>query len=229
MTATTIPAVAESVDSQVAEAARQFLRGQAVRANLLNPRIEAKVVTGKRPALVCQQPVSVEPIDTRHPGRMRFAASCSGTGRERREFVVHAAVSADVLVAATATPAGRSISADDLMLERRDISAISDAISELPAVVGQSSRRSLRAGQVVQRQMLVAPIRVRRGDTVHIVARSGPVEVTSTGEALESGRADDMVRVRNATTGKVIRVRVTAGGTVEPVDMPMAMPFQSSD
>lgn len=229
--AAALPATAQqSVSSQVAQAARQFLGEQAARAGWLNPQIETSVLPGNsRAALACRQPLRVVPVDTRQPSRMRFAASCPGTDAEPREFVVHAEISAEVLVTTVALPANRAIAAADLALERHDVVATPDALSDLTAVVGQSSRRSLRAGQVVLRQMLVMPVLVKRGEAVRIVARSGPVEVTSTGEALEAGRGEDTVRVRNAATGRVIRARVTASGTVEPIDLPQSMPPQSPD
>ncbi|HEX6734003.1 MAG TPA: flagellar basal body P-ring formation chaperone FlgA [Azonexus sp.] len=224
-----LPAAAASVDSQVALAAKQFLNEQAARAGWLDPQIETNVLPGNRSALACRQPVKVVAVDTRYPGRMRFAASCPGTDAERREFVVRGEISAEVLVATAALPANRPIAAADLALERRDVAATPDALSDASVVVGQSSRRSLRAGQVLLKSMLVAPVLVKRGEAVRIVARTGPVEVTSVGEALEAGRGDDTVRVRNSTTGKVIRARVTASGTVEPVDLPQAMPSQFPD
>lgn len=229
LAATALPVAAEPVDSRVAQAARQFLGEQAARAGLLNPVIETSVQAGNRPPLSCRQPLSVEPVDTRYPGRMRFTAVCPGAEGWRQEFVVRAEVTAEVLVAATALPSGRPIAASDLAIERRDIGSTPDALSDLPAVVGQSSRRSLRPGQIVQKQMLVAPVLVRRGDTVRIIARTGPVEVTTAGEALEAGHGDDAIRVRNIATGKVIRARVTASGTVETVDLPMSMPSQLPD
>lgn len=228
LAASALPVIAEPADSRVAQAARQFLLEQAAHAGWRNPVVEVSVV-GERPPLACPRPVNVEPLDTRHPGRMRFAAQCPGLERGRQSFVVRGEISAEVLIAAAALPAGRSIAAADLALERRDITAVADALSEPAAAVGQASRRSLRQGQIVQRQMLVAPILVRRGDTVHVLARSGPVEVSTSGEALEAGRGDDTIRVRNAATGKVIRARVTASGAVEPVDLPIPMAPQFPD
>jgi flagella basal body P-ring formation protein FlgA len=216
-----LPAAAAPVDSLVAQAARQFLGEQAARAGLQNPVIEASVLPGKRPALNCRETPRVEPLDTRHASRMRFVAVCPEADGQRQEFVVSAEVTAEVLVAAVALPAGRAIAADDLALERRDVVTTPDALSDPAAAVGQSSRRALRPGQIVQKQMLASPLLVRRGDTVRIVARSGPVEVTSAGEALEAGRGNDAIRVRNAATGKVIRARITGSGAVEPVDLPM--------
>lgn len=222
------PLLAEPADARVAQAARKFLLDQAAHAGWRNPVVEVSVV-GERTPFACPRPANVEPLDTRYPGRMRFTAQCPGVEGGRQGFVVRGEISAEVLVTATALPAGRGIAAADLTLERRDVSGVPDALSEAAEVVGQSSRRSLRAGQIMQRQMLVAPVLVRRGATVHIVARSGPVEVTSAGEALEAGRAEEIIRVRNGATGKVIRVRITASGTVEPIDLPMPMAPQSPD
>jgi len=228
LTAGALPAIAEPADSLVAQAARQFLLDQAAHAGWQKPVVEVSVI-GERKSLACPRPVNVEPLDTRYPGRMRFAAHCPGAEGGRLNFVVRGEISAEILVTTTALSAGRGIAGADLTLERRDITTIPDALSEPAAVVGQSSRRSLRSGQIVQRQMLVAPMLVRRGDAVHVVARSGPVEVTTSGEALDAGRSDDIIRVRNTATGKVIRTRVRASGTVEPVDLPMLIPPQSPD
>lgn len=228
LAAVALPATAAAAEDRVAEEVRQILVDQARRTGLLNPVAEAAIV-GSRPALPCSRPLRVEPLDTRYPSRMRFASVCPGTEGGRQEFIARAELSAEVVVAATALPPGRPISPSDLALERRDIGATPDAFSDPEAAIGQTSRRSLRAGQVLQKPMLAAPLLVRRGDSVRILARSGPVEVSSAGEALEAGHGDDVIKVRNAGTGKVIRARVTASGTVEPVDMPMSMPPQSPD
>lgn len=176
--------------------------------------------------LPCRQP-SVEALDTRYPARMRFAVTCPGSTGGRQEVIVRAEISAEVLIATTSLASGHVLAAEDLASERRDVSNAQDALSELTAAVGQALKRSLRPGQVLQRQMLTAPLLVRRGDTVRIVARSGPVEVSNAGEALENGHGDDVIRVRNPATGRVIRVRVIDRGSVEPVDLP-TMPISQS-
>lgn len=226
LTALALPVAAAPAEDRITESARQILLEQANRAGLQNPQAEVAIV-GNRPALPCPRTVRVEPLDTRYPTRMRFVAACPGTEGGRQEFVARADLTAEVLVAATALPAGRPISAADLAVERRDVGTAPDALSDPEAVVGQTSRRSLRVGQVLQKPMLGAPLLVRRGDSVRILARTGPVEVSSAGEALEAGHGGDTIRVRNAATGRVIRARVTGSGTVEPADLPMAMPPQS--
>lgn len=222
-------AATEAPEARVLRAAREFLADQAARAGLAKPVVEVTMVTGSRGLPACRQPVAVAAVDTRYASRLRFAATCPGSDGARQEFILKARISAEVVVAAAAVPAGRVIADDELALERRDVSTVPDAISEIEAVAGLSSRRALRAGQMVQKPMLVAPVLVRRGEPVHIVVRSGPVEVSTAGEALETGRGEDTVRVRNVATGRVIRARVTGSATVEPLDVPITMPPQFRD
>jgi flagella basal body P-ring formation protein FlgA len=58
---------------------------------------------------------------------------------------------------------------------------------------------------------------VKRGDAVLMLARREGIEVSTAGEALDAGARGAMVRVRNATSGQVVRMRVAGQGTVEPV------------
>jgi flagella basal body P-ring formation protein FlgA len=45
------------------------------------------------------------------------------------------------------------------------------------------------------------------------------VEVSMAGEALDPGALGEVIRVRNATSGTVIRARVVDAGVVEPADI----------
>jgi flagella basal body P-ring formation protein FlgA len=133
-----------------------------------------------------------------------------------------------VLVAAVDMQANKPIAEADLTLDRRDISATPDAMSDVDAVAGMSSRRPLRSGDVLRKSALVAATLVKRGDAVRIVARSGQIEVTVAGEALESGGRDAIVKVRNTGNGNVIRARVVSEGTVQP-EVVVSTPAHSPD
>lgn len=217
------------VERQVIDAARGVLAEQARRAGVVEPLIEVASVRNARPNPPCAQPVVVEGVDTRHPSRLRFAAMCGGSDGWRQEFVLRASVSARVLVAVAELPAGRPIAAADLALERRDVSAMPDAISDPREAAGMSSRRPLHVGDVVRKGALAATLLVRRGQSVRIVAHSGPIEVSVDGEALEDGTRGAAVRVKNAGNGNVIRARVTAEATVEPEQASVSMPAYSAD
>jgi flagella basal body P-ring formation protein FlgA len=211
----------DGVLAQVQKAARAQLVRHAEGAGLNDPAFDVEVLRTGRPLAACSQPVRVEPADTRNPARMRFIAVCPEPGGWRYDFQTKNRITARVVVAANDLPAGKHLAADDLLLERHDISTIPDALSDLAAVAEMSARRSLRSGELLRQNMLTAPLLVKRGDPVRIVARRDQIEVSMAGEALDAGARGAMVRVRNAS-GNTIRARVTDQGQVEPADTPAA-------
>lgn len=218
----TAQAAEPALVAAIEQAARAQLERQAQASALAEPEFAITVVN-PRAAPRCRQPLAVEPVDTRSPARMRFAVSCKNTpgwrsGDWRYEYIVRARISAKVAVAAGPVAAGQLLTDDDLVIERRDISSLTDTIGAA-AAVGQASRRTLRAGAVLRQSQLAAPILVKRGDPVVMLARVEAIEVSTAGEALDSGAQGAVVRVRNVANGRVVRMRVTAAGTVEPVEV----------
>jgi len=118
-------------------------------------------------------------------------------------------------------PANTVLGESDVALERRDITNIADPVGVLANVVGQSSRRSLRAGDVLRVGSLAAPVVVKRGDGVVMVARQDGIEVSMAGEALDAGARGAVVRVKNSASGQVVRMRVVGAGAVQPLDLPL--------
>jgi flagella basal body P-ring formation protein FlgA len=212
----TANAGAGSVTGEVEQAARALLARQAESAGLVEPQFDVAVVAA-RPAPPCAQPVTVEALDTRQPARMRFAVRCPDAGGWRYEYVVRGRLSAMVAVAAAPVAANEPLTDGQVALERRDISAIADPISAPEQAVGQTSRRVLRTGDILRSSQLAAPVLVKRGDQVVMLARRDGIEVSTSGEALDGGSRGAIVRVRNSGSGQVVRMRVTGAGTVEPV------------
>jgi len=204
-------------DGELARGARAHLLEAAAAAGLEDVELTLRVADTNAPP--CNGPVEVVPLDTRYLSRMKFAARCAEAPQRPIRFVARAELAARVVVATARVPAGQPIAAGEVGLARHALRALDTATSDLEAVVGKSSRRALRAGQVVEPPWLTEPLLVHRGAEVSIVANNGGVSVTTTGEALAGGRAGDLIDVRNATTGRVIRARVAARDTVEPAEL----------
>jgi len=209
-------AAAPTLAGTLETAARAQLERQAEASGLDEPEFTISLVN-PRAAPACRQALTVEPVDTRSSGRMRFAVQCRDVPGWRYEYIVRAKISAKVAVTAGPVAAGQLLADEDIVYERRDISALSDTIGA-QAAVGQASKRSLRAGEVLRQSQLTAPILVKRGDPVVMLARIEAIEVSTAGEALDSGALGAVVRVRNVANGRVVRMRVTATGTVEPAE-----------
>jgi len=209
-------AASQPLPMQIEQAARAELEGRMAASGLTEPQIDITVVT-TRAAPPCAQNVAIEPVDTRSPQRMRFLARCNDTPGWRYEYVVRARLSAMVAVAAAPVAANEALTNAQLMLDRRDISNIADPITTPDDAVGQMSRRMLRPGDILRSSQLASPVMVKRGDAVTMVARRDGIEVSTAGEALDAGARGAMVRVRNANSGQVVRMRVAGPGQVEPV------------
>jgi flagella basal body P-ring formation protein FlgA len=209
-------AAPQSIPVQIEQAARAELEKQVDARGLTEPQFELSLVA-PRAAPPCVQNVAIEPLDTRSPQRMRFLARCNDTPGWRYEYVVRARVTAMVAVAAVPVAPNEALTDAQVTIERRDISSIADPVSSPQEVVGQMSRRMLRPGDILRTGQLGSPVLVKRGDAVLMVARREGIEVSTAGEAMDAGARGAMVRVRNATSGQVVRMRVAGQGTVEPV------------
>ena len=210
---------ADNIFLQVQQLAQEQLAQQAASAGLLEPLFQVTVVKTTRVMPACPVRVALEVQDSRSPQRMRFVASCPGTAGWRYEILARASISAKVAVTSVPVNANTPLQAGDVALERRDVTMVTDSLASLPAVVGQSSRRSLRAGEVLRESQLASPVLVRRGSAVNIVARKEQVQVSTAGVAMDPGAQGEIIRVRNAASGTVIRAVVTEAGTVAPADL----------
>jgi flagella basal body P-ring formation protein FlgA len=122
-----------------------------------------------------------------------------------------------VVVAAAPVAANQALTDAQVTIERRDVSNIADPITTPDDAVGQMSRRMLRVGDILRSGQLSSPVLVKRGDAVMMVARREGIEVSTAGEALDAGVSGAVIRVRNANSGQVVRMRVAGPGTVEPL------------
>lgn len=212
---------AQSLDARVLAFARQALMEQAQREGLQAPELQLRVATPPKvkAATVCTAGWQFLLLDTRYLSRLRVGARCPGADGASQDFVLRAELSAEVLVAAATLPSGRPLADADLRLERRELAQLGDALSDTEAAKGLSPRSTLRTGQPLLRSQLVEPLLIKRGEAVRIVARNGGIEVHAGGEALDAGRRNETVRVRNSSTGRIIAARVLGPGLVEPAEL----------
>lgn len=209
----------EDLLNKVQVAANDQLQKHSENQRWLEPKFDVEVIRNNRTIPPCPSGVRVESVDPRGIARMRFVAICPSLQGWRYEFMTRAKVSAKVAVAASDLIAGKILSPLDLLQERHDITLIPDTFSDLTELDGMAARRSIRAGEVIRQNMLMAPQLVKRGDQVRIVARREQIEVSMAGEALDNGTRGAIIRVKNSS-GTQIRARVIEAGVVEPADLP---------
>jgi len=120
-----------------------------------------------------------------------------------------------VAVLTSAVTRGTAIKPGDVVLREQDVSSLSGGyFFDEQHIVGKLAKRSLTAGMVISPNELTAPRWVARGQVVTLFVDSGGLQVRAQGEAMVDGAENDLVRVRNVLSGKVVDGFVTAPGTV---------------
>ncbi|MDB4917744.1 MAG: hypothetical protein JWM95_5388 [Gemmatimonadetes bacterium] len=127
-------------------------------------------------------------------------------------------------VAARAIPRGAVLTAADIAYARPHhplphsvevLDTIPHPASEADSLVGWSTRRMIKAGEVLRAPAIIAPQLVKAGDVVELQWRNGSILITAKGHATRSAGAGERVTVRmtsqQSLEGSVIgagRVRV---------------------
>ena len=114
---------------------------------------------------------------------------------------------------------GQVIEADVLTSRRFQTTpqSLSGIATDEEQIVGKESRRRLIAGQPISLSMLSKPRAIKRGAAGIAFYREDGFSISTPVIALEDGSPGDIIDVRTAATGAVIRVEVTAEGELAVV------------
>ena len=149
-------------------------------------------------------------------GRVTVRVSCEGSTPWTVFVPAQVRIFRPVVVVKTALRRDSIIGAGDVALVEQDVSLLNRGyVTEVEQVIGRKLTRATRTDQVLTPSMLQLAEAVRRGDQVVISARSGGINVRMQGEALSGGTLGQQISVRNLTSQRVIRARVTGPGQVE--------------
>ena len=122
-----------------------------------------------------------------------------------------------IVVSAKRLKRGQILEQEDLTIAATDISDLQQPGFSIDEFVGQKLTRTLRAGTPVVSTMVETLPVVHRGERVKILVKSGALQVTATGLAHSDGKLDQMIRVQNISSNKILFCRVAAPGLVEVV------------
>jgi len=89
-----------------------------------------------------------------------------------------------------------------------------NTIANANRLIGTTPRRVLIAGRPIQKNDIVEPQIVNRGEIVILSLDSGVLNITTQVKALENGSKGDVIRVLNSASNKTIQARVTGQNEV---------------
>lgn len=147
--------------------------------------------------------------------RLVMIVKVDGVPRTRLQMAGWVDVFRPVVCAKRSIKKGQIITKDDLYMERRNLSHLSDkVVDDFDYVVGMMAKHNIKENTPIKKWMVErAPI-VKRGDIVTILAEKGALRVTVPGRVLEQGYSGDIVRVQNIMSRKQIFARILNNKTV---------------
>ena len=119
------------------------------------------------------------------------------------------------VVAAKRLENGQKIQPEDLTMAKVSVTRLQKgALTSIDQAQGMSCRRQIPVGQPVTDSDLIKANIVERGDMVTILAESGPLRVSTMGEAKRSGAMGDNVVVLNLSSKKLVTAEIVDSDTV---------------
>lgn len=121
----------------------------------------------------------------------------------------------EVAVAARPVQRGRTLGADDIVMQKRDVSGpVRDLFFSRDELLGKVALTDIRAGLPVNASLVTVPALVKRGDTVRIVAEREGCRVIMSGIAKETGGEGQVIRVMNTSLNRLVKAEVAEPGLV---------------
>jgi len=166
----------------------------------------------------CSKPLSLKKNGDKLTGRLSIAVRCDGS--KAWKIYVPVTVRAYRKVVTAAVPLARNQTLEPALLEltEKEVSRLNQGyFSSFAEVSGKSLNRPLQLSGVLQPNMIVEPMMIKRGDEVIIIAKTGALSVKSPGIAISNGRLGQQIQVRNKSSNRVVMARVINNRQVQVV------------
>ncbi len=149
-------------------------------------------------------------------GRVTLRVRCDGSAPWTVFVPGQVSLYREVVVARRPLKRDSVLSEMDVALAERDVGLLNQGyLNALKQAIGKKLTRPLLPDQILAPLHVEQAEVVHRGEHVVISALSGGISVRMPGEALSDGGMGQQIKVRNLSSQRVIRARVTGPGQVE--------------
>ncbi|MCQ1057423.1 flagellar basal body P-ring formation protein FlgA [Photobacterium sp. ZSDE20] len=216
------PAVA-TVEAQIENQVSDAIRGEVSRAAKQHqwPTEQAEMLlrlpSGSHRMEKCASPLKIERTDRRRypAGRLRFTVSCHQPTTWQLTVQADVSITVPVAFAVRTLRKDEIVTADDIVLKPTDIASINrEFFATSQDFIGLRALRQIRRDQQLSPSHLSPAYLVSAGDKVIIQADNGHFSANMSGIALEGGYSGQQIRVRNTSSGKVIKAAIAKPGLV---------------
>jgi len=124
---------------------------------------------------------------------------------------VKIAIMRQILVADRPLTKGVVIRATDLSMQQMDISQIKQGyLTDPDDVIGRICKQTINQGSALTMENVQKPVLIHKGEQVSINAITDALNVSMSGIALQDGQMNDIIRVKNNSSKRIIEAQVMA-------------------
>ena len=164
---------------------------------------------------VCPKLQAFLPLGAKLWGNSTIGVRCAAGADWSLYVPVTVRVQGPVVVAARSLPNGKLIAVEDLALQTAELTQLpSGILSDASEATGKTLAVGVNAGHALRQDMLRAPLVIRQGQAVKLVAQGQGFKVSSEGRALANAAVGQMVQVK-AQNGQTVSGVARADGAVE--------------
>jgi flagella basal body P-ring formation protein FlgA len=171
---------------------------------------------GAVPAGKLEFPIAgLEPASASRPGDQLWRGFVRSSETKRTPVWARVRISQTLLtvVALKDLPANTPIQANSLRLEKRNAVA-QNLAGRLEDVQGHIPRRAIRADEPISLALLEKAPDVRRGEVIPVEVRSGSARLQLSAVAERDARSGEILELRNPSSGKTFRAKLTGSRAV---------------
>lgn len=122
----------------------------------------------------------------------------------------------DVLVLTRPVLKGQIIGTNDVKLKKQNISRLNNGyFVSFNNIAGLEARRNLKTGDVLTTDKLVPKLMIKSGQQVTLILEYKGLEIRSSGQALQSARRGEVIKVRNSQSSKIVEGVVSGEAEVK--------------
>lgn len=162
--------------------------------------------------------ITVERLGLPRGGKLPIRVEVTVSGEPATRFLATALVDdwRDIPVVEKTLERGQLISPSDIQLVRLNLyKQPEDIVDSLDEVIGRRVLATIPAGETIRKKMVEIPPLITKGKRVTMSYNIGGFFATATGTALEDGLDGSSIRIKNESSGKIIRAKVISPDEVE--------------
>ncbi len=161
--------------------------------------------------------VKVLPSSPSILGSTRFSLIFKVDGKVRKNMGVSGKIEAlaPVVVATATIRKGTILHPKQIQMQLIDIVNLRSPCLSPRQILGKRAKRTIKAGSVIELSKVEFPPLIKKGQLVKIMLKAGDMFLSATGIARMNGKKNEIIRVQNSSSRKLIYCRVVAPGLVE--------------